>query len=271
MRTQCQHFVIYMVAVAALTCPSTANAGGEVVTSSQLRQQLRELQRSYGDKRVDAAAAESQMLALLDTYTRPEDKGLIYASLVRLHVSSGSFVPSTVAGYCEQALRYPQGVITQIDLQTTWANALWRSSTNAGPEKSAELMRQSQRHILTAYAIVLANLTVKERVPTPGVTLGTIDDIEGAEALKKLQQEQVKALLEAGRQNGLIWSRDRLAEDIVRGFPSGPAGAKQLREAASGIITDEAALEELADAITRGVRPSFPSTRPATQPAEPAH
>ncbi len=213
------------------------------------------------------ASGESEMLALADRCTSPEEKARVFLATAHMFgVGRRQDAPKMIQ-YAERALRYPQTPRETSALHGIWGYAIELTITDDKPGSADQAWRQAGRHYLQAYAAVLGGLAdpvpddVRRRFRMVRPRPQNLTPQEQAE-FDREYREWLALWEKAQEQNALRLVRPYTVRSVVKCFGKLPDGAAELREAAKGVIEDQATVDELVSALKAASTQAAAATRP---------
>ena len=165
------------------------------------------------------SSMETEYLKLLESFTAPTEKGVIYDALATMHARNVSAYANKTIEYCSKALQCPLDLVSEIRLYTYWGNALELRKPDGGKGESSMTAPEVVRPYLLGLRLVLQNQTTTTNVVTQGVDKYEIPSgAPGYDEVRRHHDIQVNAQKDAEMQNELIMYHSLLVERIATIF-----------------------------------------------------
>ncbi len=195
--------------------------------------------------RSQPASGESEMLALADKCTSPEEKGQAFLAMAHMFAGGGRQDVPKMGQYAERGLQYPQAPRGTSELHGMCAYAIELAIADGKAGAADQARRLAGRHYLQDYAALMHGLgdpvpddvrrdlrVVKQQPLNPTPQEQAEFDRQSNERFALMRKAQEEDVLR-------LWCPDRV-RNIVTCFCKFPDGAAELREAAKGVIEDQA-------------------------------
>jgi hypothetical protein len=237
--------VRWMISGALLFVLSTIGGGFNRASGGDvLSQELQELDQMRNGKKTPFDEVDRRGKGLLKEHTSPVEQGQIYCHLALVNAQSGLFHPELVIDYAQRALQFPLEPYQRLLLCTYLGDALRAANREKRPfheiRKMAALpylegLNEAQKHQLP-----------KEKPQLPAVDAFDVPkESPWYEKMKKKHDEQWAARKQA-EINSKLWDQRRiLTGQIVEIYSRKPHAATELREMATKILEDPAAVNAL--------------------------
>ncbi len=227
-------------------------AGAGDVPRSTLRRRLNEIYASRTGAEGDMERIEAATLRLLEGPRLPEQRGMIFASLVRAYANSKEKQPAKMAHYCMEALKHPLDLVGKLRMYSYWVDAIIMLAGEVrDPEEFATLRRRAMSPCLDGLRLVLENQSAGNYGPLPAVSrfhyIGSTSD-PGYQEMRKRHEKQMAARKKAELQNELVFREWVFVRQCAVLYAREPRATEELQRLARDKLGDEGAVEELVEA-----------------------
>ncbi len=211
-----------------------------------------------------ASLIEMDQLAgkLLQEFRDPVERGQIYYRLAHVHGQSGLHFPEKVRQYSRQALELPLQPEQRFTLYVYWGDAHRVGERSVPP---AEKRRRAAVRYLEGLKLLLPYQLPEKAPELPTVhKLGApmprgdpadpivIRQMQEYARQKEKHDKAWAALRRAEFIRGLLWQRAVLAGQIVSVYHNEPTARGEMRQMATAVLGDRAAVERLLAAVSSG-------------------
>jgi RNA polymerase sigma factor (sigma-70 family) len=218
-----------------------------VLERMTLRQCLFHMDRLRAVAPVNYAELERQGEELLALYTRPAERAKIWFQLAHVYGQTGiDRHPDLVTRYARLALQDERDPI-----QRGWLHTYLGCAAEVDPDAGLRNFEEKRRRAAAAYLAGYKEI-LPLKLPEKAPELPQVDKLghEGMNAaelttLRDRHEAQVKARREAEFTREMVSRRDILVRQVVELYRRAPADHEGLRQLATSILSDQAAVDDL--------------------------
>ena len=225
-------------------------------TMKTLEQELNEVDKLRANFATPFDEVEKKCNELLKRYTKPEEQGKIYYELAKVEGQSGLQRPARAIEYVKKALKLPQEPWEKVRLYIYWGDAIQVANRGVRGWQLLAPRRKAVMPYLDGLKETLQYDLPEAKPELPMVHLFTYDgppDSELHRKLKRKNQEEIEAWNLAKFQRDMIQHRDVLTGQVSSMYSRFPWASDEIRELATKILADDAAVERLMSHVDKAV------------------
>jgi len=230
------------------------------ISAKTLVQELNEVDKLRAGFNTPFDEVEKRCNELLERYTKPEEQAKIYYQLAVVYSQSGQIMPNKTIEFSKKALELPLGPIEQLQLYVWWGDAIQVAHRGV---RNQELVVARRKAVIPYLNGLKESLhlqyprdTQPEHPPEEQNVIADSRDPFGP-ARQRIRAERKKALddwKQARFERDLNQHRKALTGQISYMYSSFPWASDEIRELATKILGDQAAVERLMSHVDEAVQ-----------------
>jgi len=226
-------------------------------TGKTLRKELNEIEKLWVGRKPLFDEAEKRYGELLNKYSKPEEQGRIYFHLSLMYAQTGQVRPNKTIAWSKKAFEYPLDPLDRLRLYIHWGDAIQVANRGARGQELMVARRKAVMPYLQGLKETIQYNLPERRPEIPRIVLeihyGSRDSKTLAR-IKRKNEEQRKARQRVMWQREMILFRDILTGQIAFLYSRFPFATNELRELATEVLEDKAAVERLMGAVEKAVK-----------------
>ena len=230
---------------------------GHLACAKTLEQKLYEVDQLRAGFDTPFDEVEKRCNDLLKEYTKPEEQAKIYFELVQVEGQSGFQRPDKILGYITKALECPQEPLKKVRLYTYWGGAIQVANRGVRNQELVAARRKAVMPYLQGLKETLKHNLPEVKPDLPivhGYRYWRVHVPNIAAELKRKNEEEMAAWKFAKFQRNMIQHRNVLTGQISGMYSRFPWASDEIRELATRILGDQAAVERLMSHIDEAVQ-----------------